>query len=50
MKVVSKKLADVIIMNREGKLSINGGFDGVYGTIALEEKDKVKIQTHLTEF
>ena len=49
-KVVHEKLAKLIIMNREGKLKIKAGFDGVYGQILLDEKDKVKTQKSLNEF
>lgn len=49
-KVVHEKLVRVILMNREGKLSILPGFDGVYGVIELDEKDKIKTQKSLNEF
>ena len=37
-------------MNRNGELRIDAGFDGKYGTIVLNEKDKIKPQTHLSQF
>ncbi len=49
-KIVHEKLAKIILMNREGKLKIKPGFDGVYGVIELDEKDKVKTQKSLGEF
>ena len=48
--IVNEKLAKVIIMNREGKLRLKAGFDGVYGVIELDEKDKIKTQKSLGEF
>ncbi len=49
-KIVHEKLAKIIILNREGKLKIKAGFDGVYGVIELNEKDKIKTQKSLGEF
>lgn len=49
-KIVHEKLAKIIVLNREGKLKIKSGFDGVYGEIILDEKDKVKMQKSLNEF
>ena len=49
-KVVHEKLAKVILLNREGNLSIAPGFDGVYGTIKLKADEKVKTQKSLIEF
>ena len=37
-KIADKKLADVIILNRENKLDIRAGYDGVYGEIMLNNK------------
>src|SRR3989344_3717263 len=49
-KVIHEKLAKVIIMNREGKLKIKAGFDGVYGEVVLNPLLKVKTQKNLGEF
>jgi len=49
-KVAHKKLVDVIIRNREGKLDIEPGFDGVYGKIAVSENEKINSQTTLKNF
>ena len=49
-KVVHEKLAKVIIMNREGKLEIKPGYDGVYGEVVLNNEYKTKIQKTLTDF
>lgn len=49
-EVVHEKLARVIILNREGKLEIDAGYDGVYGKIKLEDKDKLRVQKSLSEF
>ena len=39
--VIDEKLARVIILNRMNKLKINPGYDGVYGEIVLDDKEKV---------
>ncbi len=39
-KIVSKQIADTIIANRDGKIKINPGYDGVYGTAILGKKQK----------
>ncbi|MBS3161641.1 hypothetical protein J4476_03020, partial [Candidatus Woesearchaeota archaeon] len=38
--VIDEKLAIVIILNRMNKLKINPGYDGVYGEIVLDDKEK----------
>ena len=52
VKIVDKKLADVIIKNRTGKLEIKPGYDGVYGQIVLNNEEKVRVakQKSLAEF
>ncbi len=49
-KVVHEKLAKIIIINREGKLIIKPGYDGVYGEIVLDRHEKIISQKNLTEF
>lgn len=55
-KVVDEKLAQMIILNRENKLVIQPGYDGVYGKIVLngssKEKEQkfIKKQKDLTDF
>ncbi|MBI4159307.1 DNA helicase UvrD [Candidatus Woesearchaeota archaeon] len=49
-KVIHEKLAKAIIMNREGKLRLKAGFDGVYGGVVLNPGDKIKTQKMLGEF
>jgi len=49
-KIVHEKLAKIIIFNREGKLNIKAGFDGVYGSIVLDNTNKVQSQKSLAEF
>lgn len=50
IKVVNKKLANVIIKARENKLEIEAGFDGVYGKIVLEKDDVIVKQKSINEF
>jgi len=45
-KISDEKLADLIIKNREGKLKVTPGYDGVYGELILNSKK----QKDLTEF
>ena len=49
-KIVHEKLSNLIIKNREGKLNITPGYDGIYGKIILEEKDRIKEQKTLTNY
>ena len=49
-KIVDERLANIIIKNREGKLNINPGADGVYGKIILEDKEKINVQKSLSQF
>ena len=39
LEIIDKKLVDVILLNREGKLKIKPGYDGVYGQIILDRKE-----------
>ena len=50
IKIVHEKIAKVIIKNREGRLNIKPGFDGVYGQIILDKEEKIKEQKSLGEF
>ncbi|MEK6863046.1 MAG: endonuclease Q family protein [Nanoarchaeota archaeon] len=50
LEIVDKKLVDIILLNREGKLKIKPGYDGVYGQIILTEKETLQKQKSLTEF
>jgi len=42
-KGIDDKLIELIFLNREGKLSINPGYDGEYGKIVLKEKQKTLV-------
>jgi uncharacterized protein (TIGR00375 family) len=37
-KVIEKKLVDLIILNREGKINVKPGYDGLYGVMIYEGK------------
>lgn len=51
-KIVDEKLANYIILNREGKLMINPGYDGVYGKIIIGQNQKTNVssQSSLSDF
>lgn len=50
-RVVDGELANYIIRNREGKLKIEAGYDGVYGKLILDKREKKqKQQKTLEEF
>ncbi len=52
-KIVDEKLANFIMLNREGKIKVKPGFDGVYGKPIFEETIKLnqnKKQKSLTDF
>ncbi|MDO8517652.1 MAG: endonuclease Q family protein [Nanoarchaeota archaeon] len=40
IKVVDIKVAELIIKNRQGKINVRPGYDGVYGEMLLEEKQE----------
>lgn len=52
VKVIDIKLIELIIKNREQKLLIDPGYDGVYGKLILEEnkKDNINKQKSLGDF
>ena len=50
IKVVDKRLANVIIKNREGKLKIIPGYDGIYGQIALDKEDIIFKNKSIIEY
>lgn len=48
--VVDEKLANLIILNRNNKLKIEPGFDGVYGRIILNNEEKIAKQKSIADF
>ena len=44
-KIIDEKLAELIIKNREGKIKIKPGYDGVYGKIVLDGEGDEKRKT-----
>lgn len=40
-KIIDARLAELIIRNRENKLMIEPGYDGVYGRLIVNEKEKI---------
>ena len=50
LEIMDKKLVDIILLNREGKLEIKPGYDGVYGRIILNQNETIKGQKSLIEF
>ena len=43
MKVIDDNLASLIIRNRQGKIKVKPGYDGVYGEAILEEEKQAKL-------
>jgi len=50
IKVADEKIAEAIIKNREGKITIQPGFDGEYGKPLFSDSDKVEIKTEKPKF
>ena len=49
LKLTDKRIADVIMMNREGKIKVKPGYDGEYGVPVFDdsvEEKKEKIKKH----
>ena len=42
-KKFDEKLIELILLNRQGKISVDPGFDGEYGKIVLEERQKTLV-------
>ncbi|MCD6546976.1 MAG: DNA helicase UvrD [Nanoarchaeota archaeon] len=49
-EVVDERLAKAIVLNREEKINVKPGYDGVYGKPQIEEELKIKKQKTLGEF
>ncbi len=49
-KIVDERIAEAIIKNREGKMTIQPGFDGEYGKPLFSKKDKIEIKTEKPRF
>ena len=43
-KVIDEKIADAIIKNREGKITVQPGFDGEYGKPLFSREDMADIK------
>ena len=50
LEILDKKLVDVILLNRECKLEVKPGYDGIYGQIILNQNETIKGQKSLAEF
>ena len=49
--VAHEKLVNIIMLNREGKVKIKPGYDGVYGEVVLDDGAKIKkAQSSLTSY
>lgn len=49
-RVINEKLAKLIMINREGKIKVDPGYDGVYGKLILEENSKIVSQKTLASY
>ena len=47
LKLTSEKIANAIIKNREAKLKVMPGYDGVYGKLILDEQEYIKQKKEL---
>ena len=50
LKAADEKLVNIILKNRRNELNLKPGYDGVYGEIVLDDKDKVGRNKSLKEF
>jgi uncharacterized protein (TIGR00375 family) len=48
--IVDGKIVKIIMANREGKLKVKPGYDGVYGEIELDDSFRIKKQKRIDEF
>ena len=48
-KVTDEKTSDVILKNREGKIDVKGGYDGVYGIPVIDEEDEIQDEELITK-
>lgn len=49
-KIVDERIAEAIIKNREGKMTIQPGFDGEYGKPLFSKKDKIEVKAEKPRF
>ncbi len=47
-KFTNEKIASAILLNREGKIKIRGGYDGLYGVPIIEEGHKLNKQDQIS--
>lgn len=47
LKVASPELVAALMLNREGKIEVKGGYDGVYGVPIITEQDKAEAKKEL---
>jgi uncharacterized protein (TIGR00375 family) len=44
-KVTDERITNIILTNREGKIEVKGGYDGIYGVPKIGEKDIIEEET-----